>query len=334
MLPDVARGVAITAMLIAHAGPFVSGAGRPALDTIARLSDLASPLFSLVMGMAAAIVLARDRHVPGFLWQQAVRGLVLIGLGAWMDQWGTWIAIVLSNLGITLLVGSLVLVLGAWVTAVTAVAVLVVSQPLLESVARAAGPLDYYATDLESYLLRWTALDPYYRLVNLLPFFLVGALLARWGYAGRPDVRVSGAMVVAGVVGAAVLTTSRFPAPEARVSGTYADTAHDVTQVLVAVGVIGLALAWRPTAAVLRPFAPIGVVALSLYVAHGAVVALLADTVYADTGGRPAPGTVDWTTFVVFVGGFLLLSWAWGRWIGRAPIEWALGFVTRRRVRA
>ena len=45
------------------------------------------------------------------LFQQVVRGLLLIALGLWMTEWGSWVAIVLSHLGVLLIVGAPLLLL-------------------------------------------------------------------------------------------------------------------------------------------------------------------------------------------------------------------------------
>src|SRR5687768_2613951 len=59
VVPDVARGVAILAMLVAHAGPIMAEQPAATLFLQGQLNDLASPLFALTMGAAAAIVLAK-----------------------------------------------------------------------------------------------------------------------------------------------------------------------------------------------------------------------------------------------------------------------------------
>jgi uncharacterized membrane protein len=54
---DAARGVAVVAMVIAHALPFVSSRlSEAATYVLLQVNDLASPLFALVMGAAAGLV--------------------------------------------------------------------------------------------------------------------------------------------------------------------------------------------------------------------------------------------------------------------------------------
>ncbi|HWO50444.1 MAG TPA: heparan-alpha-glucosaminide N-acetyltransferase domain-containing protein [Ornithinibacter sp.] len=59
VVPDVLRGVAILAMLIAHAVPFLPGAPSALNFLMFNINDVASPLFALVMGMSAQIVTQR-----------------------------------------------------------------------------------------------------------------------------------------------------------------------------------------------------------------------------------------------------------------------------------
>ena len=59
VVPDVLRGVAILAMLIAHAVPLLLGAPSAVNFMTDNVNDVASPLFALVMGMSAQIVTQR-----------------------------------------------------------------------------------------------------------------------------------------------------------------------------------------------------------------------------------------------------------------------------------
>jgi uncharacterized protein len=58
---DVLRGVAILCMLIAHGVPFLwpTGVSRPVEVALGAVNAVASPLFGLAMGAAAALVWAR-----------------------------------------------------------------------------------------------------------------------------------------------------------------------------------------------------------------------------------------------------------------------------------
>ena len=120
VVPDVLRGIAILAMLIAHAAPLVPSLPESVLFVQSNINDLASPLFALVMGMSTALVMrkagpsAQDRGLV--VVQNAIRGLILVALGLWLTTWGSWIAIILSFLGIVLMVGTPLLLLSTrWI---------------------------------------------------------------------------------------------------------------------------------------------------------------------------------------------------------------------------
>ena len=59
VVPDVLRGIAILAMLIAHAAPLVPSLPESVLFVQSNINDLASPLFALVMGMSTALVMRK-----------------------------------------------------------------------------------------------------------------------------------------------------------------------------------------------------------------------------------------------------------------------------------
>jgi uncharacterized protein len=328
LVPDVLRGVALLAMLIAHAVPFLPERPAALAVVMANINDLASPLFALVMGVSAQLVLQRTVRsgIPFMLFQQIIRGMILIGLGMILSEWGTWVAIVLSYLGVLLIVGAPLLFLSSRWLAVVAVGLAVVSDPL-NAWARAllSGVVGADPTGLLREVASWFVLGQAYRLTNLLPFFLLGALLLRHGfvrdrvlwlmlaiapvaYAVRPVVESSGVLVV---------------------SGSWPDTLHDVGLVFaVYVTVVVLATVRRPAAqraigVAFVPLRAIGAVALSLYVLHVGLLALWQGV---------WPNANDYLGWLLIVPGMVLVGWLWWRFVGPGPIEWAMGWMTGRRV--
>ncbi|MFP3821469.1 hypothetical protein SB658_22500, partial [Bacillus sp. SIMBA_008] len=97
----------------------------------ANFSDVASPLFALVMGMSAELVWRRGGRVGTTLLQQTLRGLFLVVLGVWMASWGSWVAVVLAYLGLLIIIGAPILLARTPVVIAVTVVILVVSQPLL-----------------------------------------------------------------------------------------------------------------------------------------------------------------------------------------------------------
>lgn len=332
LVPDVARGVAIMAMLVAHAGPVMTEQPAATLFVQGQLNDLASPLFALTMGAAAAIVLAKAGPAASarrrVIVQNLIRGAILVLLGLLLSTWGSWIAVVLSFLGIVLALGTpLVLLRSRALIAVTA-AVLVVGAPLNQLMLAAAGPLITAGERTPaSFLLEWFFLSPHYRVTNLLPWFLVGALLFRIGFGGR----------TAGWILLAVAVPAWLARPlwngatgaEFSPSGSYLDTLHDAGLVLGVLGVLMLlaSLRGRRSAAVVRavflPLQAIGSVSLSLYVFQVALVGWMSAN--GITYGRTDP--VAWLVLVL---GVPLLGILWWRFVGKGPIEWLIGVVSGR----
>lgn len=326
VVPDVLRGVAIVAMLIAHAAPAWQSRPGPVRFVAGNINDLASPLFALVMGMSAQLLLARfpvnRRGI--LLLQQLGRGLVLIGLGVWLATWGTWVAIVLAFLGVLLIVGAPILLLGSrWVGAI-ALLVFLVSDPVN---AWARAHLTVTTSPLSD-LLQWVALSPSYRLTNLLPFFLLGALLARHGF--RRDGVLWAMLVVAPLAYLTRPLGERLLGWPSSVSGSYADTIHDVGLVFVTYVVVVLlagvvAMPWRRIIGGLFGFlSATGQVALSLYLLHVAFLWL-----WRVAGWHRYPD--DPLLLLVIVPGTLAIGWLWWRYVGTGPVEWLLGAVTGRR---
>ncbi|RLK48082.1 heparan-alpha-glucosaminide N-acetyltransferase domain-containing protein [Microbacterium telephonicum] len=335
LIPDVLRGVAIFAMLVAHGIPLMTDVPWAVSVVSEMLNDVASPLFALVMGMSAQIVLQRPGASRGVVTaQQLARGVILIALGVWLTSWGSWVAIVLAFLGLTLLVGAPLLLLSGRVVAVVLVLVVAVSEPLILELNRMLVPLVAQYPVL-MHPAGWISLDPYYRLINLLPMFLAGALLLR---AGIPaSWRALSVTALIGLVAfsaeRAALVFQGYPP----VSGTWADTAGDVGLVAFAYAGVG-ALAGIRAPAVRRvvdvvfvPFRACGSVALSLYVLQIALIASWSSQGLGWHGNEPLP-------WLVLVPGLMTVGTLWWRFVGIGPIEWLMGLVTGRyawpRVRA
>lgn len=327
-VPDILRGVAIVAMLVAHALPLVPSARGGVVGFAAgNINDLASPLFALVMGMSAALVLARPGASGGrVVLQNLLRGVVLVALGVWLSTWGSWIAVVLAFLGIVLAIGTPILLLGSRAVGMIAALVAVVGAPLNAAVVAAADPMLLVAPTPAGSALRWFFADSHYRVTNLLPFFLLGALLLRHGF------RRDRLLLLLGVV--AVPAYAARPVLErgwgvGSTSGSHPDTLHDLGLVLaVHVAVVLLAtVRSRPAAAAisaaLMPLRAVGSLALSIYVLQVAVVAVMAR---AGLGfGEDSPGLL-----VLMVLGLWAAGVLWWRFGGTGPVEWVVGQLTRR----
>lgn len=324
IVPDVLRGIAILAMLIAHANPLLPQLPGAVRFVIANVNDLASPLFALVMGISAQLVWNTSRRVSATLLQQVLRGIVLIALGLWMLTWGSWVVIVLPALGVLLIVGAPLLLLGSRALAVVLAIVVVVGAPLNE-LARGQIAQILSSNIVVQQLADWTVLGHSYRLTNLLPFFLLGALLLRSGL--RRDRTMWIMLAVAPFAYAVRPVLEKGLHQPAAVSGSYPDTLHDVGLVFVAYAAIVLLAELPRRGAVLDGvFAPLriwGQLALSLYLLHVWIVSLWARSI-----GWPAVNMpLAWASVVLLP---LAVAWLWWRFVGTGPVEWLMGAVSGR----
>lgn len=316
---DAARGLAVVAMVIAHALPFISERlPATAMFLLLQVNDLASPLFALVMGAAAGLVFPGPSASRGIA-RAVVRGGALVALGVGLEQLDHWVAVILHILGLLLIVGTPLLLLGSrWLLAIAAVLVLV-GPTVIEMVTRAAGGFVGGTVLTSSWaghpVVQWLVLDTHYRVLTLLPVFLVGAALAR---RGLDDERSSWWCLMGGLAMLWASFAAELLGHPVAFSGDHTDQLQENGLALAAYGLVMVtAIAGERRGvrhAVLGPLSLIGRVALSLYVAH---VALLVPAIPAFREG-------GWLPFGLFVGVSVLAAWAWARFVGRGPVEWLI----------
>lgn len=325
VVPDILRGIAIIAMLVAHAAPFIPNVPLLVKLPVSQLNDLASPLFALVMGMSAQLVWDRGRTVRRTLLEQGIRAAILIVLGVWMAVWGSWVAVILAYLGVLLIVGVPILLLRTRTVLAIAAVVLLLSQPLVAATRSSVWLLSQPPVIRE--LAAWVLTGPSYRLVNLLPFFLVGAVLIRHGL--RRDWLLWVFAVVAPIAYVTALVAERLLTIPT-LSGDYSDTLHDVGLVFAVYVLVVLAASVQKEGAqrfwqvVFEPVRACGQVALSLYLLHVGLIA-----VWSNVHGRPAENV--FAGWLVIVPGVILAGWLWWRFVGTGPVEWVMGLLTGRR---
>lgn len=326
---DAARGLAIVAMVIAHGLPFISTrVSDSAMFVLHQVNDLASPLFALVMGAAAALAFARGSASRGIA-RSVTKGLALILLAVGLEQLDHWVAVILHILGLLLMVGTPLLLLGSrWLLGLAA-ALFAAGPWVIEGLTRAAGGVagsqpvtTIWATNP---LVQWLVLNPHYRVLTLLPLFLVGAVLARRGvgdertswWCALAGLAMVWASFAAGLMGQPVVFSGDFP-DQVQEDGL----ALAAYGMVMATGVVGAR--GKSLCAVQRPLALIGQVALSLYVGH--VLLLVPLIARFPQGG--------WVAMAILLSVSLVTAWAWARFLGQGPVEWVLERVSpSRRVR-
>ncbi|MDY6054684.1 hypothetical protein [Micrococcus sp.] len=363
---DVARGLALVSMMIAHTAPSGGPAG------VLNLSEfLTAALFAALVGVGSA--LERRRYGAGrTLVLAAVRALALWAAAFLADLFGAQVVDILRHLALVTLamgvfgalprVGRAVLALvgvalGVWLTALGTVTVAAHLSaglaPLQEATAPIRAQLGNVGAALEitdPEVLMWTAsyltAGPY-RLPLLLAWALLGSVLVASVVRFEGVARVT-AVAWAGaglLVAGAGLAWSRwhigeFPTPY---TASLADVAVTGGLVVLALGlcaaVVPAHLPWLTD-----PLAVAGSMTLSVYVAHQAYLgwAVGGWTVFGGAlqpGPGPwvnAAGTDDtWFNLVVLIVAAVLLPLLWRRLVRarpwqRGPLEGVVGLVTGR----
>lgn len=322
---DLVRGVAVLCMIVAHVRVWVPVDSLPVLVLLKFVNDVASPLFALVMGVSAGIVLTRASRRPTggvFVLRNVLRGLLLVVIGVLLQQLGTFVAIVLQALGLTLIVAGPLALLP--LPGVAGAAVLTfLGAPFVNAGARALLGTDRVHSALwHDQVLEWLVLSEHYRVTNLLPFVLAGVVLSRTGLTRRTVL----ATLATGMAAAVGMVLIRVAGVRPTVSGDLPDSVADLALAATAFGLIVLIgrevsgrLAWT-----LAPAQATGELALTSYVLHVGLIAVVMRTV---TFTGPTSGVV-WGTVVLV--GTAAACWLWWRHLGRGPVERAMAGVTDR----
>ncbi|MBM6401126.1 DUF418 domain-containing protein [Phycicoccus sonneratiae] len=327
---DVARGLAVLSMLVAHLSP-VGG--------VLDLSEyLTAPLFALLVGAAMGLALARPGTDPvRFVADNALRGLLLVALGVLLQALYGQVDVVLPYLGV------LVVVLAPLAVGLRRLPVLTlgvaagaaVLGPLVTERARDALAASGSSTGTSArHVLDWLAAGPSYRLVSFLPMALGGlalALLLPRLAAWRPAAGVGAVLLAAAGVVHALGAASSGGA--AAYSGT---TAEVVAGTFLAGGVVAVSFAVADLAAVgrwgvraLDPVLALGRLALTAYTVQVLVLALVS---LVRDGARDDSWVVLLVTTAAVVGSVWLLDRTWGTGplellvrLARLPSGWQPG---------
>lgn len=336
---DVARGLALLSMFVAHVAPASGPAG------VLNLSEfLTAALFAALVG--ASVDLEADRYGWGrALGAALVRAVVLVGCG-WLGGLFeaqvvgilgqlavvTIVAVLCCRLPSAVLAGLALLLAGAgvWVTRLGA-------APVLEAVTSLT-PAGADPATAAPAALSWLVFGPY-RVLLLCAYALAGTVLARTLQRSSRGAAlgwaVGGAAVGAVAVYASRLQTGEAPLP-------YTGT---VTEVVLCLGLVGAALG---LAAALTPdrvpwltdvLAVPGSMTLSVYLAHLAYLGW-GRTALSAIAGTDGPwvgafGRDDaWFNLVVLCVGGILLPLLWRALVRvepwrRGPLEGPVRLLTR-----
>lgn len=328
---DLVRGLAVVFMVIAHVRVWAPTDAAPVKFTLLVVNNVASPLFALVMGVSAGIVLTRRRHpVTGttFVLRNLVRGLVLIVIGVGLEQLDTFVAIVLMSLGATLAVAAPLALLPVPVLVALATLTFAIGPAVNAAAREALDPTRVYSEAWVDQVLQWFVLSTHYRVVSLLPFVLIGVVLARVGLGRRAAAGSLGVGLLAGLAVIALWIGGRGIGRSDVLSGDLTDSLLDLALTGCAFGVIVLLARWpggAPVVTALAPVRGVGTMALTAYVLHVALIALVMRTMDWQATAEHWPWLTTGVLVVTVLG-----CWLWWRLVGRGPIERLMALVTDR----
>ncbi|MFJ3312230.1 hypothetical protein ACIPJU_05400 [Micrococcus endophyticus] len=315
---DVARGLALVSMMVAHVAPTGGPAG------ILNLSEhLTAALFAALVGVSACLEATRF-GLGRALVRALIRAAALLG-AAWLTSlFGAAVVDILTHLAVVTVFMALLAALPLAVHLVLALlagggGILLAqtgSARVVDALAPAASALGLDPAGLH----RWTSflvVDGPYRLPLLLAWALLGAVLVRTVHGTTTALPRSGRLVglgwgVGGVVLAGlVILLSRVQTGAAPVpyTGTAAEILVDTGLVLGVLGLCAAVVPSRPSPATDLLAVP-GSMTLSVYVAHQAYLGWV---LTAGPGpwvdGRGADDT--WFNLAVLLAGGILLPLLW-----------------------
>ncbi|MCP2030525.1 putative membrane protein YeiB [Okibacterium sp. HSC-33S16] len=324
---DIARGIAILGMFVAHTLP------NPG-DTELIADGRSSILFATLAGVSLGIVSGQDQ--PTVRGSRArvyravlIRALGIFLLGVVLASMASEIAIILDYYAIMFVLVLPALFLPRFVL-VGLLALFAWGAPALA--AAVEGSRVEQSTSLAD-IAREYFLTGYYPALVWLPFLLAGLIAARSGLT-RPSTQW--ALVAVGCVSAFAGYGSARVSPSITAeahSGTPAEIFGSGGVALAVLGVLLLltsstnAAVRRAATLVFSPVAAAGSMALSVYTVQILVLAI-AVRVRDGSGAIDYPGwPLLWTLIVCT----LLFAWLWRRFLGQGPLERALSAATGSR---
>ena len=325
---DIARGLAVLTMFVAHAQPTVA---TGALDVllVAGGGERPRTLFAVVGGIALGLFVAsaerRGLSAREIRRDIAVRGVALIALGLVLQTMASGVAVVLDTWGLLFLIAlpflrvRTPLLLGGAAVAVVAGSALAAALPI-------AARDELARHQVLNQLFEWLAIGQY-PLLLWIGFLALGFAISRFTLGRR-----STQLLLLGTGAVLALATLAT-----RGAGGAGERPFP-TELLVHLAAIGAAVAliaallvatdpargWRRvTGAVLWPVQAVGAMPLTVYTVH--VVAL---AVWRSSGGALAD---TWLPFAVLTAASLVGASLWAATLGQGPLERVLAALSRAR---
>ena len=322
---DVARGLALISMFVAHVAPSPGPAG------VLNLSEfLTAALFALLIGLSAQLS-AERMGFPMLFASSVVRAIAFIALGLWISSWGAQVDIILPYLGVLAVAVAVLAFLPSWALGLLAVVCWWFAPSVIGVVTQQHAQLLASGSYLH-YLTGWFAAGENYRVFTMLVWASLGILAARLLIG-----RATGLLFLAAVIFTAAAGTTWWQAQRLMEFFPYTGNKWEVGfDALLALA----ALAWSLAAAAvlssrseaLEFLAAPGRMTLSLYVLQVGFLALYSNL--APRYGLPAADDSWWMLallIVVCVGCALLWKRVLaGTFARRGPLETGLALVSGR----
>lgn len=328
---DLARGLAVVSMIVAHTSPW---------GGILNGSEyLTAPWFATIVGISLLLAWQKAAGHPGqFIAGNIARGLILIAVGEVLQRLYSQIVIVLQTLGLlTIVVAPLVVLVGRRprVWAATAVVFAGVS-PLLMASGRVWLAHSGQASPALIWIMGLAATGEYYRVTAFMAMAAAGIAVTPVLLGGRAGGRGGALIALAlfGAAGATYLIGKRSPWGAAAYSGS---TPEIIGAILLSLSATW-ACAWIVASIGERRVRPwcgavidTGRMALSAYTLQVLTLAAIVRWII--------PGQRDdhWAVMIGLIVLCPAFCWAWLRVLPIGPLEWVLRLpssVLRRRPRA
>lgn len=327
---DVARGLAILGMLVAHAAPRVN-------DSEFLVDGRSSILFATLAGVSLGLMTGAERPAGRGIRSDRVVSIVLRAIfifliGVVLSSFRSDVAVILDYYGIMFLLLTPVLFFPRWALAAVGVGLIALAPAL------GAGQSDVNTSgETVAYFVDYYVLNGYYPVIIWLPFLLAGLIVARSGLT-RP--RTQALMIGVGTFFAVAGYGAAAAVPGVNAEAHSGSTAEVLGSGGLAIAIIGTLL-WltapergslgRRLRGLLWPIAAAGSMALTIYTLQ--IVALIGFVAVRDGGDSAVPVLVDYPGVPLLVGmvlASLLFASLWRLFLGKGPLERMLAVATRR----
>lgn len=320
---DIARGVAILGMFVAHAVP------RPD-DTELLVDGRSSILFATLAGLSLGIVTGGARPAErgqraDLVMSTVIRATCLFLLGAALGALESEVAVILDYYAFMFLLLTPALFLPRPVLAVLAGVLLVAAPALADATSEPDGKT------LPS-IIQFYLLDGVYPALVWMPFLLAGLLAARSGLRRTSTQYV---MVLGGILAAVVGYGAAAFLPGGTAEAHSGTSAEVLGSGGLAIAVIG-ALLWltaperfglgRVFRTILWPIGATGSMALSVYTLQILTLATFVVLRNGSAGDVEYPG---WPLLIGMTIASISFASLWRVMLGKGPLERLLALVTR-----